>query len=217
MIEIFSNWAKNIILAIIIISILEMLLPNNKTKKYVKMIMGLYLLFNIIFPIIQNKDKINISEFDINQYINTTQETSANNLNQASMDKRLEEIYTEELEKDIEQKIEQKGYDVLECTVKASIYKQEETSGIQKIKLSIKNEENESNKQEEAKQKNGEINIEESIIQEVQKIKEIKIGERKEENTNNSIEAISKTEIKNLKNFLIEEYKVKEENLEINE
>lgn len=32
MIEIFSSWAKGIVLAIVIISILEMLLPNNKTK-----------------------------------------------------------------------------------------------------------------------------------------------------------------------------------------
>ena len=35
MIEIFSSWAKGIVLAIVIISILEMLLPNNKTIKYI--------------------------------------------------------------------------------------------------------------------------------------------------------------------------------------
>ena len=68
MIEILSSWAKNIILAIIIISILEMLLPNNKTKKYVKMVMGLYLLFNIISPLVKNKDKLNFNYFDINTY-----------------------------------------------------------------------------------------------------------------------------------------------------
>ena len=38
MIEFLSAWAKSIGLAIIIISILEMLLPNNKTKKYVRMV-----------------------------------------------------------------------------------------------------------------------------------------------------------------------------------
>ena len=34
MIEFLSDWAKSLGLAIIVISILEMLLPNNKTKKY---------------------------------------------------------------------------------------------------------------------------------------------------------------------------------------
>ena len=34
MIENLSSWAKGITLAVIVVSILEMLLPNNKTKKY---------------------------------------------------------------------------------------------------------------------------------------------------------------------------------------
>ena len=42
MIEFLSTWAKNLGLAIIVISILEMLLPNNRTKKYVRMIFGIY-------------------------------------------------------------------------------------------------------------------------------------------------------------------------------
>ena len=47
MLDVITDWAKNICLALILISILEMLLPNNKTKKYVKMVMGIYLLFSI--------------------------------------------------------------------------------------------------------------------------------------------------------------------------
>ena len=34
MIEFISSWAKSLGLAIVIVSILEMLLPNNKNKKY---------------------------------------------------------------------------------------------------------------------------------------------------------------------------------------
>ena len=62
MINFMSTWVKNLSLALIIVSILEMLLPNNKTKKYVKMIMGLYILFSIISPFIDNKDKFNLNE-----------------------------------------------------------------------------------------------------------------------------------------------------------
>ena len=38
MIENLSSWAKGITLAVIVVSILEMLLPNNKTKKYKEVI-----------------------------------------------------------------------------------------------------------------------------------------------------------------------------------
>ena len=48
MIACFSEWAKNLTLAVVIVSLFEMLLPNNKTKKYIKVVMGLYILFNIL-------------------------------------------------------------------------------------------------------------------------------------------------------------------------
>ena len=48
MIEFLSSWAKGLGLAIVVVSILEMILPNNKTKKYIRMVMGVYILFTII-------------------------------------------------------------------------------------------------------------------------------------------------------------------------
>ena len=54
MIEFLSSWAKGLGLAIVIVSILEMLLPNNKTKKYIRIVMGIYIIFNIISPFVQN-------------------------------------------------------------------------------------------------------------------------------------------------------------------
>ena len=247
MIEIFSSWAKGIVLAIVIISILEMLLPNNKTKKYIKMIMGLYLLFNIISPLIENKDSFSISEFNLEEYANQTQETSSNVLNQESMDRRLNQIYKEELEKDITNKLEQKGYIVENCNVKASLDKEGQTSGIEKIKLKIskdpnknENEENQEqniidaenetssktsnqnesdNQEDENDSKNNKITIEEKVVEEIQKIKEVKIGEEKnstEKDNQDNQNEISKTDIKNIKDFLIEEYEVNEKCLEIN-
>ena len=56
MIDFFSSWTKTLGLSIVIVSILEMLLPNNKTKKYVRMVMGIYILFTIISPFISNKE-----------------------------------------------------------------------------------------------------------------------------------------------------------------
>ena len=241
MIEVISSWAKNIVLAIIVISILEMLLPNNKTKKYVKMVMGLYLLFNIISPFIQNKDKINISEFNLEEYMNNTQEVSTN-VNQESMDKRLNEIYVEELEKDIKKKLANRGYTVTSCNKVASNDKEGERTGIENITLQVEKN-NETNDEEEStinEDSNKEVNknsntttqseearekIENTLVKEIQKIKDIKIGE--EENKNKTEEnsqekneedeqKISNTDINKIKEFLVDEYEVNEKCLKIN-
>ena len=69
MINFLSSWVKNLCLALIVVSILEMLLPNNKTKKYVKMVMGLYILFSIIEPFIENINELKFNVEDLyNQY-----------------------------------------------------------------------------------------------------------------------------------------------------
>lgn len=65
MIEFLSSWTKGLGVTIVVVSILEMLLPNNKTKKYIRMVLGVFVIFNIISPLIQNKDKLDLSNLDI--------------------------------------------------------------------------------------------------------------------------------------------------------
>lgn len=149
MIEFFSSWAKNLGLAIVIVSILEMLLPNNKNKKYIRVIMGIYVIFTIISPLISNKDKLDLSNIDINSYLEAgapADETTSNDItevNQTSMDARIKELYIQELEKDITKKLENKGYKVISCKVDADLSSEEGESKINKIKLQIeKSEEN---------------------------------------------------------------------------
>jgi len=71
MIEFFSSWAKGLGVAIVVVSILEMLLPNNNTKKYIRMVMGIYIIFNIISPLVQNKNLLNVNQIDIESYVET--------------------------------------------------------------------------------------------------------------------------------------------------
>ena len=201
MIENLSSWAKGITLAVIVVSILEMLLPNNKTKKYIKMVMGVFILFNIISPFINAKDLKNLNEIDASKYVN---ENNKNYVEQKSMDERLEELYIEEIEKDIIKKVEKKGYKVSMCKVDAKITKNEEETGITQIKLKVE-------KTGEVKQEEN-SSIENQIVTQVQKIKKVntkKIEEDKET-------SLEKSDIQNLKQFLIEEYEVNEKCLEIN-
>ena len=51
MIKDISNWTGSIVASVIVVTLLEMLLPESKNKKYIKTIMGVYLLFTIISPI----------------------------------------------------------------------------------------------------------------------------------------------------------------------
>lgn len=191
MIELLSSWAKNIILAVIIISILEMILPNNKTKKYVKMVMGIYLLFNIISPIVKNKDILDISEFNLNNFQSEyTSSTVEEEVNQESMDKRLRQIYIEELENDIETKLENQGYIVNECKVEAQIDTSKENSGITEIRLDIEK----SNKESEKENSNQtQIESKNTINQESQGKNNEKTKKQETANQNSEEESSSKT------------------------
>ena len=170
MIKFLSNWAKNIGFSIIIISILEMILPNNKSKKYIKMVMGTYIIFCIISPFIKNK--IDLNNIDIEEYA----ETSTTEVNQESMDKRIEQLYIEELEKDITTKVEEKGYIVKSCNVDATITQNVKDTKINKITLKVEANENKKEESETAEGK---------LVTEVQKIKEIDTAISKENTKEN--------------------------------
>ena len=219
MVNFLSSWVKNLSLAIIVVSILEMLLPNNKTKKYVKMVMGLYILFSIISPFIKNSDKLNFENIDVSSYINEELNTSNVEVNQESMDKRLKEIYVEELENDITKKLKEKGYTIEYCKVDANIYQENNDSGIKKITLKLdKKEETKTDENSNANENTTET-IENKIVSEIQKIQkvEVKVGNNTKENsTEKENSKITKTDIESVKEFLISEYGVSKSCLKIN-
>lgn len=216
MIEFISSWAKSLGLAIVIVSILEMLLPNNKNKKYIRMVMGIYIIFNIVSPFINNQDIFNIENIDIEKYaLNETEEiqVASEEVNQTSMNKRIKDLYVEELQKDITKKVEEQGYKVNSCEVKVNILDKENETEIKEIKLKVE-------KSQKAEEENKE-DAEERLVEEIQKIKEVdttvnmqKEDEEKQDEEENNI--ISKSDIQNIKKFLIEEYEVNEKCLKIN-
>ena len=208
MIEILSSWAKGLGITIVIVSIFEMLLPNNRTKKYIRMVLGVYVIFNIVSPLIKNKDVFNFNNIDLEEY--TSVETSS--VNQTSMNERIKKLYSEELEKDITKKIKEKGYEVKKCKVSVQIADDEEETKINKIKLIV------SKTQKEVKN-DIENSAENKIVTEIQKIRKIDTGveiKKQEKEKNEVSDKVNKTEIQNIKKFLIEEYGVNEKCLEIN-
>ena len=205
MIEFISTWVKGLGVAIVIVSIIEMILPNNKTKKYIKMVLGIYIIFNIISPLVKNKDKLNLENLNLNNYTAST----STSVDQTSMNKRIETLYENELEKDITTKLKEKGYELSECKVTAKIDENEKNKDETKISnIKIKVEKKVAKESEEN-------NVENKIVTGIQQIKKVDIGKAKEKETKNSSK-ISRAELENIKKFLIEEYEVNEKCLEIN-
>ena len=228
MINFLSSWVKNLSLALIVVSILEMLLPNNKTKKYIKMVMGLYILFSIIAPFVNNSNVLNFNIEDVysdySKEISSTSATStAGEVNQASMDDRLNKLYKEQLESDITQKVEEKGYDVRKCKVEAHI--SESDTGIEFITIEIdgKNDNtenlnnsnnlnkidatdnsNNSNKTDATENsndsskysKNSGNTLETKIVKEIQKIQKVEIDVSKGDDSEDTNSAITKPMLK---------------------
>ena len=135
MIQFLSSWAEQIVLAVIIATIIELILPQNKNKKYIKMVIGIYVLFNIISPIIKNKDTIlTVGDYDLEKY-----ESSSNyTIDQSSMDERIEKIYLEELENTTISKFQTAGIEVEKCNVDAVLDTNKKNAGIHLITVKIK-------------------------------------------------------------------------------
>ena len=134
MLNFLSSWAEQVILAVIIATILELILPNSKNKKYVQMVIGVYVLFNIISPIIKNKEKLVFSEIDLDKYI-----TTSTKVEQSSMDARLEKIYLDELENNIKSKFKNAGIEIIKCTIDAELDTTKKNAGIHSIDVKVKN------------------------------------------------------------------------------
>jgi len=135
MINFMSSWAEQIVLAVIVATIIELILPKSKNRKYIQMVIGIYVLFNIISPIINNKEVFSVVKYDIENY--TSQ--SKYEIDQTSMDERLEKIYLEELEDIVIEKFEENNFEVVKCKVDAVLNTNKKNAGIHSITVKLRN------------------------------------------------------------------------------
>lgn len=126
MIEFLKNWCEEIIVAVIISIIIESILPEGNHKKYVKVVIGIYIIFTILNPIL---GKINTNiEFE-NSINLPTIETSSINTN------NIQEVYAKGLEQTLKTNIEELGYIVKNVNITFD-YNYE---NIEQINLTIEN------------------------------------------------------------------------------
>lgn len=138
MIEFLSSWAQGIIVAVIIATLIEMILPNSSSKKYVKVVIGMYILFTIVSPIIKKlggKD-INLNTIDIEKYEQQISK-SDNTISRKFEDnntRSIKDIYVSNLKADISAKLKEKGYEIDTSDIQI---KDDENYTIEKITLKL--------------------------------------------------------------------------------
>lgn len=199
MIEIISNWAGELVVSLIIVTIIEMLLPDNKIKKYVKTVIGVYIIFCIISPFIDKEKFATIwedTEKELEKIRIESQVASSQDANSS-----IEGLYIQEFEKEVTRKVEELGYAVKKCKVELQINASKEDAGINAIYLNI-GDKKINNKQ------NTDIQVE--SIQRVQ----ISINNSKEGKNNDKQQEETK-EMKELKEILSDYYEIGEEKIKI--
>ena len=206
MVEWISTWAQGIIVAVIIATIIEMILPNGKCKKYIKVVIGIYILFTIVSPIIT---KVTGNNFNISEELNLDKfyeeadsKSIYNELNENNSD-NIRNIYIANLKTDIESKLKNKNYYVVSCEIEIE---NEETYEISKVNLTL---EKDINVQQNTEENNNVVNN----IAEVNEIN-IQISQNSENKDNKrNLTMYEKNEVKE---YLQETYDIKKENIIIN-
>lgn len=200
-----SVWAQGIIVSVIIATIIEIILPDSSNSKYVKVVIGVFVLFSIVSPIINKFSNNKISnEINFDSYIKTSTSNSAitTNVNMNNED-TIRKIYEENLKVDIKTKITQKGYIVGNINLE-TLNNNEYT--LNKIDLKII-----------AKNKSTNQNSNSNVTTIVENIENISVdigGSSKNKQEEKSV--ISESEKRKLKEYLSSVYEVNENNILVN-
>ena len=119
MLSFINNWASGVVVAVVIGTLLEMILPEGKNKKYVKTVIGFFILFTIVSPVITHFAGETVSLTDIYEYENVVP-TNTVEVSSIAQDENIEKVYIDNLKKDIKQNLSANGYQVNNIEIEIS-------------------------------------------------------------------------------------------------
>ena len=111
-----NNWMQNLVVAIAITTIVEMLLPDNSNKKYIKMVCSIYILFVILSPI------LNINKIDFDNLANKYVETSVSPIDETE---NISNIYIDAYENEIKNELINNGFNIKNVNINLNNVKEE--------------------------------------------------------------------------------------------
>ena len=200
-IEFLTAWIKDIAIIFVLISIIEIILPNSNMKRYIDMIIGFLIIIVIISPFV----KLFHKDFNIDKEIfkKTNEQIKLEYIDDIDLSSIQEEqikgIYIGKIEEEIRYSIhEATRYKVED--VKVSIYEDDLQYGsIKHVELILKKDE---------KKRKGEEKFKNSIP--VINIEKISIGEGKRPST-----TLIELEDEEIKNLISKNHGVSKENIKI--
>ena len=184
-----NSWASGIVASVIIATIIEMILPEGKNKKYIKTIIGIFVLFAIISPVITKFSK---GDIDLGAILASSSNVSdySEKVKSINTDNMVLDTYKEKLKTEITKKLEEKGYTVNSLNIEIS--SREESYGyINSISIDV-----------QEKEEKGSISM----------VNEIKIDVNSKEKTQEK-KSISEAKIEEIREYLAESYQIDKNNI----
>lgn len=121
-----KKWCEGIIVAVILCIIIESFIPNGNNKKYIKIIIGIYIMYVTLNPIL-NLLNYEIDMKELFAEIDSVEVSS-------SMDNNIKDVYILGIEESIKNEIKELGFEIENVKVFVDI----NYENIEKIELEIK-------------------------------------------------------------------------------
>ena len=209
-------------MAIIIGTVIEMILPEGNCKKYIKVVIGIYIVFTIVSPVITKCTGENISvseELELDKYVQEAESSVATgNAINADNQNNIMSMYISGLKEDIAAKLKTKEYEVSNIEVEIADTENYTINSIslQAVRLQEDKETDEPETQESV-----------NTVKKIESVEKVDIdldnSKTNEEHSNTENDTTEKTEeklsnkeIKEIKEYLSSVYEVSEDNITIN-
>ncbi|NLJ99486.1 MAG: stage III sporulation protein AF [Tissierellia bacterium] len=195
-VDFLTLWVKDIVIVFVLISIIEIIIPNGNMKKYIDMIIGFLIIIVIISPFIKLIHKNFSMDKRILQRTQEQIEFDYDNKLGRTQEEQMERVYVQKLEGEIKELInESTDYEVEKLYI--AIYKDEERYGnIKDMEINLREIQE---KEEKAK---------DIII--IDNINEVSIGDKEQSNT-----SLVKLKDDEIKDIISSNYDIPRENIRI--
>lgn len=199
MLEWFKSWATGIVIAVIIATIIEMILPNSTSKKYIKIIIGIFIVYTIISPVIGNFKGENLNNYiKVENYIQSNSNALKTNEVSDNAQSSIKKIYSQNLQNDLKTKLKEKGY--ISNNINISI-SNDDKYNIERIDIKVDEKVTNSNQDEK------------QVKTIVDNIKAIKIKVKKDDSQNNAI--ITENDKNEIKEYIKQIYQIDLNNINV--
>ena len=199
MLEWFKSWATGIVIAVIIATIIEMILPNSTSKKYIKIIIGIFIVYTVISPVIGSFKGEDLNNYiKVENYIQSNSNALKTNEVSDNAQSSIKKIYAQNLQNDLKIKLKEKGY--ISNNINISI-SNDDKYNIERIDIKVDEKVTNSNQDEK------------QVKTIVDNIKAIKIKVKKDDSQNNAI--ITENDKNEIKEYIKQIYQINLNNINV--